>query len=208
MILILAVTALCTGVASVLIAVFALRPSIRKLRDEADTRLQLLASRIRTLEHQAARATLPDPVEVALPSTDPPPPSILRAEPASVEDITQQAGRALVSADAFRRFTSLFGGNGMKLQPGADAFDVISSPDALIEADLWAVSHQGEWLLYPGYNLRRSQSALLADSGRLARERLGWLFKLEAGDALAAYQPAVWSAENRLVRRGTLTLPF
>ncbi len=124
-----------------------------------------------------------------------------------METLTQDAAAALASLDAFRRFAQAEGGSGFVVAPGSQSCQPVSGNDPVSASDLWAVPFEGGALYFPGYNLRRSQSALLADAGRMARDRLGWLFDIEAGEQLAAFKPA-FQRPGEDLERGLLTLPF
>ena len=125
----------------------------------------------------------------------------------SMEGLTRDAAAALASLDAFRRFAAAEGGNGFVLVQGSPQCEPVTASDPVSAADLWAVELEGATLYFPGFNLRRTQSALLADAGRPAQDRLGWVFTIEAGDQLVAYRPAVQRPGQEL-ERGLLALPF
>ena len=117
------------------------------------------------------------------------------------------AEAALTSPEGFRRFAEDWPGLGYTLGQGKPALVPLAASTPASSADIWVVTDGGRRLAFPGFNLRRSQSALLADQGRLAQDRLGWLFTVEAGEQFAARHPAVLNDRNELLHRGVLSVP-
>lgn len=188
-------------------------------RREGTALIQRLEARVGSLERQLASMRsqpMPEAARAAThpsatPSTEarPPPAATLAGpEPLSQGALTREALAALDSVAAFRRFAGAVGGNGLMLRGPGEAPEWITGSDPASTADLWAVEHAGQWLIYPGYGLRRAQSALLADAGRVARDRLDWMFEIRTGDQLAAEKPAVMAADGQVVERGRLRLPL
>ena len=155
--------------------------------------------------HERAQSPPPQlsPERTAMSASETPSPVVQR----TMETLTQDAAAALASLDAFRRFAQKEGGTGYTVSPGAQRGDPITGGDPVSAADLWAIPFEDTLLFFPGYNLRRTQSSLLADAGRMARDRLGWLFDIEAGEQLLAFKPAIRRSDEH-VERGSLTLPF
>lgn len=116
-------------------------------------------------------------------------------------DQNEAAASALADRDSFRVFVERHGGTGYSLRQGA-ATPIPSDSDG--NADLWAIACPEGMHIYPGYNLRRTQSSLVADSGRVAEQRLGFLFDIETGSSLRAIRPALVANDWSMIRRGTL----
>lgn len=115
------------------------------------------------------------------------------------------AAAALADRESFRAFAERHGGTGHVLGQDGSA---PATPDAGFSADLWAIPCPDGLRIYPGYNLRRTQSSLVADSGRLAEERLAWLYEIETGPSLRAIRPAVVAKDWSVMTRGVLQVPF
>jgi hypothetical protein len=134
---------------------------------------------------------------------------LLRSKAPSLEEITAQAAAALGSLATFREFTQRCKGRGYILRVGSETADAATGPDDVQVADLWVFEVGDTRLAYPGWNLRRSQSSLLADSGRLARERLGWLYTMQQGEPMQAQKPArVARHDWKVIERGVLLIPL
>lgn len=113
----------------------------------------------------------------------------------------EAAALALGDFASFRSFTAKYPGTNffLSLRPNG-SMEPVSGPDAESTGDLWAIRDGTTLLVYPGFNLRRSQSSLVADAGRLARDRLDWLFEIQSGAQLGALRPArVRSDDLRIV---------
>ena len=183
-------------------AVLGLRTQMGRL----DQRLALIERRLAEVQSPpVTAATLPHPAPEQ-PSRHPPAVQPSDTE-RTVETLTRDAAAALSSLDAYRAFARTEGGSGFVVEPGSRACQRVGGSDPVSASDLWAVPFEDGYLYYPGWNLRRTQSALLADAGRAARDRLGWLFDIEAGEQLAATRPAL-QRPGRTLERGVLTMPL
>lgn len=150
-------------------------------------------------ERKPERSAPYEPYERVLPAD---PRTLPSDHPGGQDDA---AAAALADRDTFRNFVDRHGGTGHVLQPGGGA---PTTSESEFYADLWAISCPGGMLVYPGYNLRRTQSSLVADSGRVAEERLGWLYDIETGSSLRAIRPAMVATDWSVTRRGVLQVPF
>lgn len=216
---------LATGALGAVCAILYVRTQAWRLRQDVAARLQRFETRLLDAERRreprpeirAATAQPPGgndgrmPLEGSWqerrswPSASPVPP--LPAEP-SREHFTERAAAALEDQQSFREFAASSRGSGFLLRAGAEV-EPATGPNADTASDLWIVPDGGSRLVYPGYNLRRSQSALVADAGRLARERLEWLYEVMPGPQLGATRPARVAADDwTVMERGILTVPF
>ncbi len=180
------------------------------------SQLRLLEQRLAGLERQKPVAQLTPPLAVPVhrpppalperPEWNPPaaqPPAVER----TVDTLTRDAAAALTSLKAYQAFAQAEGGSGFVVGPGSQSCQPVIGNDPVSASDVWAVPFEDGHLYFPGWNLRRTQSALLADAGRSARDRLGWLFEIVAGEQLAASRPAYQRSGEQL-ERGLLTMPL
>ena len=194
------------------------RLSHRLAKSESQISLLMERHHVRQDEGRGSRGRLPDAGYAtmdSIPHTDLPPrtaaPPDLQARSVllSAAELAEEAARALATQDAFREFVRRRGGQGYSLKGGADSVEPVADPDGALAADLWVIEELGARLVFPGWNLLRSQSSLLADAGRVARERLGWLYAFETGEAMRALVPAKISAGNwTVIQAGVLVLPL
>lgn len=197
------------------------KKQISRLRQDITAKIQRLEMGLLDLERrpELRPAYSPQPDAVAYRGPEAAPtragpsgfPGDMNPEPParrSREQFSASAAMALQDQQSFREFAASSGGSGFLLRAGAEA-EPSNGPNADTAADLWIVADDDTRLVYPGFNLRRSQSALVADSGRLARERLDWLYDVVSGPQLGATRPARVAAKDwTVIERGVLAVPF
>ena len=143
---------------------------------------------------------VPDSQDAARPTLPP--------KPLPMEQVLEEAARALASAAAFNAFAARFPGQGyLLLEEGSPStLPAGVTPD---RADLHVVTYAHGRLVLPGFNLRRAQGLLTSDEGRAAEAKLGWLFKIEQGQDMRATHGAVVERDGWTVRgKGRLTVPL
>ena len=151
---------------------------------------------------------------VAQPSMEDVPGTSQRAAPVegpaqlTIDDFHLHAARALRSSPEFKLFTLQYPGTFFMLRTGGISAERVPDAEAL-SADVWAFMYGHQRLIYPAWGLRRVQSGLVADKGRLAEERLGSLFEIVFGEELAAIRPATVEADRWIIlNRGVLAVPY
>lgn len=121
----------------------------------------------------------------------------------SIATLTREASDGLASVEAFRTFAAASGGSGRML-PELRTMAAGEDPSC---ADIWLVPYDDGALVFPGFNLRRVQTSLMADRGRVAQDRLGGLFEITSGVRFEALTPARFAPGGELAQRGQLSLP-
>lgn len=116
------------------------------------------------------------------------------------------ASKALESAEACNKFAEANAAYGYGIDgDGRPSREPTLPPD---RGEILVLFHGERCFVVPSFNMKRNQGLYTSDAGRAAQSRLGWLFELQRGEKLLAFEAAEITRNWTVIKKGRLALPL